>query len=109
MTSSEDERLASEVLIRLLNNTEAERYRLAVELERVMNERDLAVLTMAAFTPASAGAEVQRLRAALNAIGALGGPLHMLQPDQGQRPDYAGAATELRRILTTVDTTEGDD
>lgn len=51
--------------------------------------------------------ERDRLREALDAIGSLGGPLHMLEPDQGNGPpNYEWAATELRRILNTVN--EGD-
>lgn len=46
--------------------------------------------------------EAQALRKALEEIGGMGGPLYLLEPNQGERPDPVRAAQELRRIVTAA-------
>lgn len=51
---------------------------------------------LVAFVPLTAH---ERAETALREIGALGGPLYLLAPNQGERPDPSAAGMKLREIL----------
>lgn len=71
------------------DKAEIERLREVIRADQAEHERIVLAL----------GEQRDRLRRALEEIGAYGGPLYLLAPNQGERPDPAEAARLLREIV----------